>query len=170
MFRSHVKNGFKPLVNIFEEMYRKNIENMYFFAYMFEYMKNKYILQYHDTNVYYVSVHYKLKMNLSLKSANNNQFKIQISCHLWSTNLLYVMVVSTGIAIWPVTAKGTQQNSNSITQWLSLWRSQWLSLWRCSHCSLVPDTVTTEQWLHRARTLLGIHYHGAYEEICLLGT
>ena len=32
------------------------------------------------------------------------------------------------------------------------------------------DTVTTEQWLHRTHTLLGIHYHGAYVEICLQRT
>ena len=31
--------------------------------------------------------------------------------------------------------------------------TQWLPLWRCSHCSVVPDTVTTEQWLHRTHTL-----------------
>ena len=46
----------------------------------------------------------------------------------------------------------------------------WLPLWQCSHCLLVPDTVTAEQWLHRGHTLLGICYHGAYIEICLLGT
>ena len=45
---------------------------------------------------------------------------------------------------------GTQQNSYSISHLLG--------------------TVTTEQWLHRTRTLLGIHYHGAYVEICLLST
>ena len=68
------------------------------------------------------------------------------------------------------TYKHTQQNSYSITHLLGTVTTQWLSLWRCSHCSLVPDTVTTEQWLHRTHTLLGIHYHGAYVEICLLGT
>ena len=62
----------------------------------------------------------------------------------------------------------TQQNSYSISHLLGTVTTQWLSLWRCSHCSLVPDTVTTEQWLHRTHTLLGIHYHGAYVEICLL--
>ena len=75
----------------------------------------------------------------------------------------------------------TQQNSYSISHLLGTVTTQWLPLWRCSHCSLVPDTVTTdyslvpdtvttEQWLHRTHTLLGIHYHGAYVEICLLGT
>ena len=63
-----------------------------------------------------------------------------------------------------------QQNSYSISHLLGTVTTQWLSLWRCSHCSLVPDTVTTEQWLHRTHTLLGIHYHGAYVEILLLGT
>ena len=64
----------------------------------------------------------------------------------------------------------TQQNSYSISHVLGTVTTQWLPLWRCSHCSLVPDTVTTEQWLHRTHTLLGIHYHGAYVGICLLGT
>ena len=67
-------------------------------------------------------------------------------------------------------AFSTQQNSYSISHLLGTVTTQWLPLWRCSHCSLVPDTVTTEQWLHRTHTLLGIHYHGAYVEICLLGT
>ena len=49
---------------------------------------------------------------------------------------------------WP-----TQQNSYSISHLLGTVTTQWLSLWRCSHCSLVPDTVTTEQWLHRTHTL-----------------
>ena len=40
----------------------------------------------------------------------------------------------------------TQQNSYSISHLLGTVTTQWLSLWRCSHCSLVPDTVTTEQW------------------------
>ena len=39
---------------------------------------------------------------------------------------------------------------------------QWLPLWRCSHCSLVPNTVTTEHWLHGTHTLLGINCDGAY--------
>ena len=64
----------------------------------------------------------------------------------------------------------TQQNSYSISHLLGTVTTQWLSLWRCSHCSLVPDTVTTEQWLHWTHTLSGIPYHGAYVEICLLGT
>ena len=64
----------------------------------------------------------------------------------------------------------TQQNSYSISHLLGTVTTQWLPLWRCSHCYIVPDTVTTEQWLHRTHTLLGIHYHGAYVEICLLGT
>ena len=67
---------------------------------------------------------------------------------------------------WPDVA---QQNSYSISHLLGTVTTQWLPLWRCSYCSLVPDTVTTEQWLHRTHTLLGIHYHGAYVEICLLG-
>ena len=62
----------------------------------------------------------------------------------------------------------TQQNSYSISHLLGTVTTQWLPLWRCCHCSLVPDTVTTQQWLHRTHTLLGIHYHGAYVEICLL--
>ena len=64
----------------------------------------------------------------------------------------------------------TQQNSYFISHLLGTVTTQWLPLWRCSHCSLVPNTVTTEQWLHRTHTLLGICYHGAYVEICLLGT
>ena len=64
----------------------------------------------------------------------------------------------------------TQQNSYSISHLLGTVTTQWLPLWRCSHCSLVPDTVTTEQWLHGTHTLLCIYYHGAYVEICLLGT
>ena len=64
----------------------------------------------------------------------------------------------------------TQQNSYSISHLLGTVTTQWLPLWRCSHCSLVSNTVTTEQWLQRTHTLLGIHYHGAYVEICLLGT
>ena len=64
----------------------------------------------------------------------------------------------------------TQQNSYSVSYLLGTVTTQWLPLWRCSHCSLVPDTVTTEQWLHWTHMLLGIHYHGAYVEICLLGT
>ena len=60
----------------------------------------------------------------------------------------------------------TQQNSYSISHLLGTVTRQWLPLWRCSHCSLVPDTVTTEQWLHRTHMLLGIHYHGTYVEIC----
>ena len=67
-----------------------------------------------------------------------------------------------------------QQNSYSISHLLGTVTTQWLPLWWCSHCPLVPDTVTTEQWLHRGHTLLynyiPIHYHGAYVEICLLGT
>ena len=54
----------------------------------------------------------------------------------------------------------TQQNSYSISHLLGTVTTQWLPLWQCSHCSLVPDTVTTQQWLHRTHTLLGIHYHG----------
>ena len=65
---------------------------------------------------------------------------------------------------------GTQQNSYSISHLLGTVTTQWLPLWRCSHCSLVPDTVTIEQWLHRTHTLLGIPYCGTYVEICLLGT
>ena len=68
------------------------------------------------------------------------------------------------------TARSTQQNSYSISHLLGTVTTQRLPLWRCSHCSLVPDTVTTEQWLHRIHTLLGTHYHRAYVEICLLGT
>ena len=64
----------------------------------------------------------------------------------------------------------TQQNSYSISHLLGTVTTQWLPLWRCSHCSLVPDTVTTVQWLHRTHTLLGIPYCGTYVEICLLGT
>ena len=64
----------------------------------------------------------------------------------------------------------TQQNSYSISHLTGTVTAQWLPLWQCSHCSLVPDTVTTEQWLHRTHTSLGIHYHGTYVEICLLGT
>ena len=64
----------------------------------------------------------------------------------------------------------TQQNSYSISHLLGTVTTQWLPLWRCSHCSLVPDTVTTEQWLHRTHMLLGIPYCGTYVEICLLGT
>ena len=64
----------------------------------------------------------------------------------------------------------TQQNSYSISHLLGTVTTQWLPLWRCSHCSLVPDTVTIEQWLHRTHTLLGIPYCGTYVEICLLGT
>ena len=66
--------------------------------------------------------------------------------------------------------KPTQQNSYSISHLLGTVTTRWLPLWRCSHCSLVPDTVTTYQWLHGTHMLLGIHYHGAYVEICLLGT
>ena len=54
----------------------------------------------------------------------------------------------------------TQQNSNSISHLLGTVTTQWLPLWWCSHCSLVLDTVTTEQWLRRTHLLLGIHYHG----------
>ena len=53
------------------------------------------------------------------------------------------------------------QNSYSISHLLDTVTTQWLPLWRCSHSSLVPDIVTTEQWLHRTHMLLGIHYHGA---------
>ena len=73
-------------------------------------------------------------------------------------------------AFIPTYAHDTQQNSYSISHLLGTVTTQWLPLWRCSHCSLVPDTVTTEQWLYQTHTLLGIHYHGAYVEICLLGT
>ena len=66
--------------------------------------------------------------------------------------------------------KSTQQNSYSISHLLGTVTTQWLPLWQCSHCSLVPDSVTIEQWLHRTHTLLGIRYHVAYVEICLLGT
>ena len=55
----------------------------------------------------------------------------------------------------------TQQNSYSISHLLGTVTTQWLPLWRCSYCSLVPDIVTTEQWLHRTHV-----YHGAYVEIC----
>ena len=63
----------------------------------------------------------------------------------------------------------TQQNSYSISHLLGTVTTQRLPLWRCSHCSLIPDTMTTEQCLHQTRTLLGIHYHGAFVEICLVG-
>ena len=46
-------------------------------------------------------------------------------------------------------SQGTQQNSYSISHLLGIVTTEWLPLWRCSHCSLVSDTVTTEQWLHR---------------------
>ena len=58
--------------------------------------------------------------------------------------------------------KTTQQNSYSISHLLGTVTTQWLPLWKCSHCSLVPDTVTIEQWLHRTHTLLGIPYCGTY--------
>ena len=64
----------------------------------------------------------------------------------------------------------TQQNYYNISHLLGTGTTQWLPLWRYSHCSLVPDTVTTGQWLHRTHTLLGIHYYGVCVEICLLGT
>ena len=66
----------------------------------------------------------------------------------------------------------TQENYYSISHLLGTVTTQWLPLWWCSHCSLVPDTVTTRQWLHWTHMLLGrpISYHGAYVEICLLGT
>ena len=54
----------------------------------------------------------------------------------------------------------TQQNSYSISHLLGTVTTQWLPLWWCSHCSLVSDIVTTEQWLHRTHTLLGIHFMG----------
>ena len=38
---------------------------------------------------------------------------------------------------------GSQQNSYSISYLLGTVTTQWLPLWRCSHCSLVPNTVTT---------------------------
>ena len=47
----------------------------------------------------------------------------------------------------------THQNSYSISHLLGTVTTQWLSLWRCSHCSLVPHTVTTEQWLHRTHVI-----------------
>ena len=53
----------------------------------------------------------------------------------------------------PCPLKTTQQNSYSISHLLGTVTTQWLPLWWCSHCSLVPDTVTTEQWLHRTHTL-----------------
>ena len=48
--------------------------------------------------------------------------------------------------------KYTQQNSYSISHLLGTVTAQWLPLWRCSHCSLVPNTVTTEQWLYTSDT------------------
>ena len=56
----------------------------------------------------------------------------------------------------------TQQNSYSISHLLGTVTTQWLPLWQCSHCTVVPDTVTTEQWLHQTHTLLGIHYQGKH--------
>ena len=92
-------------------------------------------------------------------------FDIQLPCLILLSPLWQ-------IPLWHqvVHASATQQNSYSISHLLGTVTTQWLPLWRCSHCSLVPDTVTTEQWLHRTHTLLGIHYHGAFVEICLLGT
>ena len=46
------------------------------------------------------------------------------------------------------TSMATQQNSYSISHLLGTVTSQLPPLWRCNHCSLVPNTVTTEQWLH----------------------
>ena len=47
----------------------------------------------------------------------------------------------------------TQQNLYSICHLLCTVTTQWLPLWRCSHCSLVPDTVTTEHWLHQTHVI-----------------
>ena len=76
------------------------------------------------------------------------------------------LYIAYGFILQPV----TQQNSYSISHLPDTVTTQRLPLWRCSHCSLVPDTVTTKQWLHRTHTILGIYYHWAYVEICLLGT
>ena len=52
-----------------------------------------------------------------------------------------------------VQCPGITANSYSISHQLGTVTTQWLPLWQCSHRSLVPDTVITEQWLHRTQTL-----------------
>ena len=90
----------------------------------------------------------------------------------WQSKQMYIICTMSHLYVQRVYSwnYGTQQNSHSISHLLGTVTTQWLPLWRYSHCSLVPDTVTTQQWLHRTHTLLGIHYHGAYVETCLLGT
>ena len=56
-------------------------------------------------------------------------------------------------------------SSKSLRCTVTTW---WLSQWRHSHYYLVPDAVTTGQWLHHTHAALGIHYLGAHEEIWLL--
>ena len=66
-----------------------------------------------------MSIHYKLKINLHLKSACNNQFKIQINSLLfWSTNLLNVIRVSTEITICdPLQQKVPSDPSYILLKW-----------------------------------------------------